>query len=54
MMKKGFMNVLLILLCGRLVWNVKEDDFRFEFGVVQMSIVTWQSGCCSGADGNVC
>ena len=53
-MKNGFMNVLSILLCGRLVWNVEENDFGFEFGVARMLIVTCQSGCHSGADSNMC
>ena len=48
------MNVLLVLLCGRLAWNMEENDFGFEFGVAWMLIVTCQSGCCPGAGGNMC
>ena len=53
-MKKGIMDVLSVLLCGRLVWNVEEDDFGFEFGVARMPTVTCQSRCRSGASGNMC
>ena len=48
------MNVLSVLLCGRLVWNVEKNDFGFEFVVAQMPIVTCQSACRLGAGGNMC